>query len=431
MNSFTASETLASSTRAARAAPGQPAVQLDAVSVRYRVPREHIPTIKEYAIQRARRRLDYYEFWALREVTLALEPGDVVGIVGANGAGKSTLLKTVARVLRPTHGRVRVRGRVAPLLELGAGFDLELTGRENVFLNGTLLGFSRADLARRFERIVEFSGLAEFIDAPLRTYSSGMIVRLGFSVATDVAPDVLILDEVFGVGDAEFQIQSADRIQGFRAGGAAILLVSHSLATIQAICTRAIWLENGRIRADGSAEAIARQYTDHLTSAEARRLAGLAPAASQARIGSRAVEIERVRLIGPGGADRTIFETGQPWSVEISYRVHRPAAAPVVGIAVHRQDGVHVTGPNTAAAGLQLPARSGPATVSYEVPALALLEGLYYVSVAVVNPEDTEVYDYRERAYPFRVVNNGGRSAERYGLMSLQGKWQAAAAGPD
>jgi len=183
-----------------------------------------------------------------------------VGIIGHNGAGKSTLLKLVARVLRPTSGRVRVRGRVAPLLELGAGFDPELTGRENVFLNGTVLGFRASDVAERFDRIVDFAGIREFIDLPLRSYSTGMVARLGFAVATDVQPDVLILDEVLAVGDADFQRKSAARLQTLRQDGDAILMVSHSLEAMTRLCHRVAWLDHGELRPLGPAGEVVEAY---------------------------------------------------------------------------------------------------------------------------------------------------------------------------
>ncbi|MDW8356234.1 MAG: ABC transporter ATP-binding protein, partial [Bryobacterales bacterium] len=215
---------------------------------------------KEYAIRWLRREIIYHDFWALKDVSLEVRRGEVFGIIGHNGAGKSTLLKVIARVLRPTTGRVRVWGRVAPLLELGAGFDSELTGRENVFLNSAILGFSRRETEARFDRIVEFAGIREFIDMPLRTYSSGMIARLGFAVATDVQPEILIVDEVLAVGDAEFQAKSFERIRQFRANGTTILMVSHNLAAVQSMCARAAWLHHGELRAIGSAEETIRQY---------------------------------------------------------------------------------------------------------------------------------------------------------------------------
>ena len=236
------------------------AVRLENVSVRYRVPHERIGTFKEYMIRRVQRRVTHDEFWALHQVDLQVYRGEVFGIIGRNGAGKSTLLKVVARVLRPTTGRVWVRGRVAPLLEFGAGFHPELTGRENVFLNGTLLGFSHRQMGDKFDRIVDFAELREFIDAPLRTYSSGMVARLGFAIATDVKPDILIVDEVLSVGDEAFQRKSAARMKEFREQGATILLVTHNTATVKAMCQRAMWLDHGTVRALDVAGDVAAQY---------------------------------------------------------------------------------------------------------------------------------------------------------------------------
>ena len=237
-------------------------IQIDNVTVRFRIPHERIPTLQEYAIRWLKRRgVRYTDFNALNDVSFSVEQGETLGIIGPNGAGKSTLLKVIARVIRPTEGRVRLRGRVAPLLELGAGFDYEMTGRENVFLNGAVLGFSRSDMARRLDRIVEFSGIGEFIDAPVRTYSSGMVARLGFAVATDEQPEVLIVDEVLAVGDAGFQRKSAARIRKFRESGSTILVVSHSPASIKALCSRALWLEHGTIRLLGPVDEIVDRYS--------------------------------------------------------------------------------------------------------------------------------------------------------------------------
>ena len=237
---------------------GDPGIRLDAVSLRYRVPLERIPSFKEYAIRWIRRDLHFQEFWALREVTLRIDRGEVVGVVGANGAGKSTLLKAIARVIPPTTGRVRVWGRVAPLLELGAGFDYELTGRENVYLNGTILGLGRRDVRSRIDEIVAFAGIGAFADAPVRTYSSGMVARLGFAIATSVDAEILLIDEVLSVGDAEFRRRSADRIEEFRRRGKTIVVVSHDPDAIQRLCSRAVRLDRGALVADGApAEVLA------------------------------------------------------------------------------------------------------------------------------------------------------------------------------
>jgi ABC-type polysaccharide/polyol phosphate transport system ATPase subunit len=257
MSSLTASETVSA---APADEPAEPVVGLYDVSVRYRLPRERIATFKDFAIRWLKRRIVYDEFWALKDVTLEVRRREVLGIIGHNGAGKSTLLKLVARVLQPTTGRVTLRGRVAPLLELGAGFDYELTGRENVYLNGALLGFRTAEIDERFDRIVDFAGVREFIDMPLRTYSTGMVVRLGFAVATDIQPDILIVDEVLSVGDADFGKKSEQRIRELRDRSEAVLMVSHDLGVIKEMCQRVAWLDHGRLRAIGPAEEIVRQY---------------------------------------------------------------------------------------------------------------------------------------------------------------------------
>jgi ABC-2 type transport system ATP-binding protein/lipopolysaccharide transport system ATP-binding protein len=240
---------------------GEPLVGLEGVSVRYRVPRERINSFKEYAIRRVQgMRIQHDEFWALREVSLTVYRGEIYGIVGRNGAGKSTLLKVVARVLRPTTGRVWVKGQVAPLLDLGAGFHPELTGRENVFLNGTLLGRSRDEIAARLEDIAEFSELGDFMDAPLRTYSSGMAARLGFAVATAWKPEILILDEILAVGDQAFQRKCLGRMQAFVDEGTTILVTMHSGEMIRQICGRALWLDQGHVVALGSADEVVEAY---------------------------------------------------------------------------------------------------------------------------------------------------------------------------
>lgn len=237
-------------------------VLLEDVSVRYRVPHEHLVSLKEYAIRRLQRRIAYRDFWAIRNVKLTIQAGEALGIVGRNGSGKTTLLKVIARVLRPTTGRVYVKGRIAPLLELGAAFHPELTGRENVYLNATLLGHPRREIGARFNAIVDFAELEEFIDAPLRTFSSGMVMRLGFAVATAWEPDVLLVDEVLAVGDEAFQQKCRARMEAFSRNGATLLLVTHSLALVQQLCTQAIWLDHGEVRASGLPTQVISAYRE-------------------------------------------------------------------------------------------------------------------------------------------------------------------------
>jgi ABC-type polysaccharide/polyol phosphate transport system ATPase subunit len=241
------------------------AISLENVGVRYRAPSERIASIKEYTIRWLQRKIHHRDFWALRDINLGISQGEAMGLVGRNGAGKSTMSKLIARVLKPTSGRIIVRGQVAPLLEFGAGFHPELTGRENIFLNGSLLGFSHREMAEKFNSIVDFAELWDFIDAPMRTYSSGMWARLGFSVATDVKPEILIVDEVLSVGDESFQRKSAARMQEFRDQGATLVYVSHNMVSIQEMCDRVAWLDHGRLMEVGPPEQIIQTYRDHQT----------------------------------------------------------------------------------------------------------------------------------------------------------------------
>ncbi len=395
-------------------------ILLEDVGVRYRLPSEKIPTLKEYVIRALRGQIRHQTFWALQHINLAVYSGEVFGIIGPNGAGKSTLLKVVSRVLRPTKGRVRVVGKVAPLLELGAGFDFELTGRENIFLNGAILGYSKREMEKRVDRIVEFAGLQDFIDAPLRTYSSGMVARLGFAVATDERPEILIVDEILSVGDTEFQTRSFERIQSFQAQGTTILLVTHDIGRVETMCQRAIFLSHGQIVASGSSAQVVDRYLGRIRQREEARLAEAQTEAQPWRWGNRKIEITKVEFLDEKGQPKNIFQTGDYFALRIEYEAHEPIDSPVFGMAIHHNDGTHITGPNTQFAGLDLGRVEGRGWVLYEVERLPLLQGLYKVSVAVHNPSDSEMYDDHDRGYQIRVENS---NREVYGYISLSGKW--------
>ena len=252
----------------AELAPGalmEPPLELQDVSVRFDIPTERILSFKEYVLRRLTSKIERRELWALKEVNVKVEPGEVLGVIGKNGAGKSTLLKVISRVLQPTTGRVVIRGDLAPLLELGAGFHFDLTGRENVYLNAALLGHLRKDVDERLDLVVEFSGLREFFDVPIRNYSSGMLARLGFSVATMFRPDVLLIDEILAVGDAAFQERCLARIEEFRASGTTILLVSHQYGEVAHHCDRALWLDRGRVAALGATQEVLDRYFEDLS----------------------------------------------------------------------------------------------------------------------------------------------------------------------
>ena len=235
-------------------------IKAENITVSYRMSRDKIKSIKEYLVAMVKRKLQYDEFRALNGVSFEIQKGEVIGIVGSNGAGKSTVLKVISGILRPTEGKVSLEGNVVPMLELGSGFDFDLSGRENIFLNGAILGYSEKFLKEKFDEIVEFSELKEFIDTPVRNYSSGMIMRLAFSIASQVAPDILIVDEILAVGDAAFQEKSYARMMELMSHGTTVLLVSHSIDQVKRLCDRVIWLDHGQIRAIGNTEEICDAY---------------------------------------------------------------------------------------------------------------------------------------------------------------------------
>ena len=237
-------------------------IHVENVSVRFRLANDRINSLKEYVVQFISGKIRYSEFFALSNVSFDVEKGEVLGIVGRNGAGKSTLLKSISGIIKPYEGNITVNGNVVPLLELGSGFDFDLTGRENIYLNGALLGYSKSLLDSKFDEIVEFSELDRFIEHPLRNYSSGMLVRLAFSIATIIQPEILIVDEILAVGDERFQRKSKDKMLSLMKGGATVLFVSHSANQIVEICNRVVWLENGKVKLIGDPSEIMQQYTN-------------------------------------------------------------------------------------------------------------------------------------------------------------------------
>ena len=235
-------------------------IEVKDVSMRFRMANDRINSIKEYTIQLLKGKLEYNEFEALKHVSFDVERGEVVGLIGHNGAGKSTMLKVISGILKPTEGSVVVRGNIAPMLELGSGFDFDMTGRENIFLNGAILGYSKEFLESKYDEIVAFSEIGQFIDVPLRNYSSGMIARLAFSVATVVVPEILIVDEVLSVGDADFQEKSRKRMMELMSGGTTVLFVSHNIKQVEEMCSKVVWLEGGQMKAFGDTQMICEEY---------------------------------------------------------------------------------------------------------------------------------------------------------------------------
>jgi ABC-type polysaccharide/polyol phosphate transport system ATPase subunit len=370
-------------------------------------------------------------FIALRDIDLTVEAGRTLGIIGANGSGKSTLLKLVAGIYRPDSGTLRVRGRVAPLIELGAGFHPELTGRENVVINGIILGLSQREVRRRLDAIVEFAGMREFIDAPARTYSSGMYMRLGFAVAVHLDPDVLLMDEVLAIGDEAFTRKCADRFAEFRRLGKTMLLVGHEAAAVERWCDDAVWLDHGVIRAHGAPHKVIDLYRQAMSEQESNTLARsyeqpmpsvtVAGAASEARDrwGTGEIEIERVRLDDTYGNERYVYTSGEPVTIRFEYRVRRPVDDSVFGFAIVRNDGLWIYGTDTALAKVAVPALGAAGEVRVTIGALSLVAGRYFVDVAV-HAADGTPYDYHSRRYPFSVRDD---VAER-GVAKVHHRWR-------
>lgn len=395
------------------------AIRFERVSKKFKLHRERARSFQELALRLFRRdNGSREEFWALQDVSFAVEQGETVGLIGPNGAGKSTALKLISRIIEPTSGQIEVTGRVGALLELGAGFHPDLTGRENIYLNGSILGLSGAAIERKLDDIVSFAELERFIDMPVKHYSSGMYVRLGFSVAVHTDPEIMLVDEVLAVGDAAFQRKCLERIDEMRSEGVTILFVSHSSEKVRAICSRALWLDDGRLVADGSAEAVVTRYLTYSWDSEEGKLKPRKR--DSRRWGSGEVQIVGVRLLDGDGREKQQFHVGESLIVEMRYRAEKRVDRPVFGLAVHKSDGTRITGPNTQFAGYEIPQVEGEGVIKYTVHTLPLLEGSYSVSVAAHNWEDTRTFDYHDRLYPFRVLPSEG---EQYGIVTLGGEW--------
>ena len=414
-------------------------IQFDHVSKYYPLRHERARSFQESFVRLFRRKTDKLSdvepFWALKDVSLAAEPGEVIGFIGSNGAGKSSLLKLIARTNVPTSGRVLVNGKVSALLELGTGFHPDLTGRENVYLNGSLMGFSRAEMRQRFDDIVDFSEIGHFIDVPVRNYSSGMYVRLAFAVAVHVTHDILLIDEVLAVGDEDFQRKCMDRMGEFKRSGKTIVLVSHALEAVRNLCSRVIWLENGVIVEEGDPVAVLDHYLhaanlktkermDHELAKRRQRAIEAGPSSEVGeykRWGTSEARIDRVELLNGDGKETSIFETSDMMKVRMWYSTTEPVQRPVFGIGLYRADGTLITGPNTLVTGFPILSINGSGYLDYVIESLPLLHGAYELSVSVYDETLSHPYDHHERLYTFRVES--GRVRERFGMITLSGMW--------
>ena len=390
-------------------------IEVEHLRKTFRLVHERNQSLKSAVMRGGRVRFD--EFIALDDVSFEIPHGSAFALVGKNGSGKSTLLKCLARILRPDAGSIRMFGSMSALLELGAGFHPELSGRENVYLNGSILGMSRRDLDARFDDIVEFAGLEKFIDSPVKNYSSGMYVRLGFSVAISVDPDILLVDEVLAVGDESFQRRCAEKFAEFRTDGRTIVVVSHSLSTIRNLCDRAVWLDEGKILKSGTGPEIVDAYLG--VAHQDRRSDG----EHGSRWGSGEYLIERIELLNAQGDTVESVRNGDTVRVRFHIDAREGITDPVFGIAFISLDGIGLSGATTQQEQFQTGSIKGRTTIDFVVPSLGLMPGIFDISASISDHTGLKVYDFRHRSERFDVTP--GLVGYSNGLVSLGGHWEA------
>src|SRR3954453_17326691 len=397
---------------------GDIAVEATEVSKRFRLYHERNQSLKAAFMRGRRAKFD--EFWALRDVSFSVPAGKTYGLIGHNGSGKSTLLKCLAGILVPDKGNVRTQGKVSALLELGAGFHPELSGRDNVYLNGSILGLSRKQIDRQFDSIVDFAGLETFIDTPVKNYSSGMYVRLGFSVAINVVPEILMVDEVLAVGDENFQRKCMEKFEAFRREGRTVVIVSHALGSMRSMCDEVAWLDHGKLLGVGKPAEVVDEYQG---ATHEDRSADPSPGGGS-RWGTGEIQVTKAELVR-GDHPTTRVPTGGDVTIRLHYAAQSPITEPVFGIAIHTLEGQHVTGPNTRDTGLSTGVLQGTGCVDLAVPRFMLTPGTYELTVAVYDRSLTHAFDHRDKVLRFDVTP--GDPADRFGVVSLGGSWSVEA----
>ena len=375
------------------------AVEVNDISKMFKLYHENVRSLKEKVLFFNKR--GYEEFWALKDIDIQVDEGETLGIIGANGSGKSTLLKLMTRILYPTKGKVVTNGSIAALLELGAGFQPDLTGRENVYLNASILGFSKKEVDKRFDNIVAFAEMERFIDNHVRNYSSGMYIRLGFAVAISVDPDILIVDEVLAVGDEAFQRKCIERIEDIQEAGKTIIFVTHNVEMTKEICTRVVMLDHGVIVKEGKPREVVNYYHQAMEVAESER----------SERGNRKIEVVGVALLNDAGEQVNDFDTGENMRIRVAYRAHEPTDDPVFGFSIDDYRGFTAYGTNTRLKGLEIGTLTGEGYIDFDLKSLPMLEGRYLVSVAIHSRDESVVYHWLDKFYPFNMhsdINDAG-----------------------
>lgn len=407
------------------------AISIQNVSKRFHLSAGGPSSIKEALI--SRRRTNTKDFWALRDVSFEIPAGSFFGIIGHNGSGKSTLLKLTAGIHRPTSGNIAVNGRISALLELGSGFHPDLTGRENVFLNGAILGLSQKRMEATIDEIAEFSGIGEFIDAPVKIYSSGMHVRLGFAIAVHVEPEILLVDEVLAVGDEEFQRKCFDHIYTLRRRGTTIVLVSHDSNAMHTLCDEVAWLDHGELQQVDEPTVVVDAYLAHVNAQENERLAEepedeptpTIAVDTDDRRGSGEIRISHVTYHDADGEEVHAAASGDHLTIRLHFEAATEVRHPVFGIGVYHENGTHLAGPNNKLVDVEQPViEAGTGYVEASVDELAILPGLYFLTTGIYSADILHCFDSWDRAHKLTV--QPGSSIERHGLVNLQTNWSVA-----
>jgi ABC-2 type transport system ATP-binding protein len=389
------------------------AISVSSLSKNFRLYHERNRYIKA-ALLRGRR-AKYEEFWALQDVSFEVAHGATLGIIGSNGSGKTTMLKCLTGIYTPEKGAIKVDGKLAALLELGAGFHPELTGAENIFLNGSILGMSKRDVQNKFASIVEFAGLEKFIDTPVKNFSSGMVVRLGFSIASHVEPEILLIDEILSVGDQDFQRKSSEKIEEFRREGRTIVVVSHSLGLVQQLCKEVIWLDKGQIRQSGPAAEVIAAYTGGSYQPQTER-----DESSRNRWGTGDARINSIELLNHDGAIAQVIESNAGAQIRFQISAHTRIESPILRVQITRLNGDVVWATSTQRGTNTMRVLDGAATATLNIESTKLLEGTYFVSAAITDSTATTEFDHCENWLRFNVHKT---NVFDEGIVAINSTW--------
>ena len=390
-----------------------PAIRVENVWKNFRLYHERNRYIKAAMLRG--RRATYEEFWALQDVSLDVPHGATVGVIGSNGSGKTTLLKCLTGIYTPERGQITIDGSVAALLELGAGFHTELSGRENVYLNGSILGMSKKEIDSKFDSIVDFAGLGQFIDSPVKNFSSGMVVRLGFSIATHVEPEVLLIDEILAVGDQAFQRKSTEKIEQFRRDGRTILVVSHSLGLVQQLCDTVVWLEKGTVKMVGASSDVIAAYTGNTYGNFVHE-----DSESKTRWGSGDAQVTQVTLTSADEKPLESLVSGGELRVAIELNSHVRLESPVVHVRIETMTGELVWATSTQRGTATLRVLDGPARAVLHIPQVPLAEGTYYVSVVITDATGGTEYDHCQHWAKVHVTDGQPNDG---GIVAMASSW--------